>query len=131
MSEQAEKPVPAESHSMASMEPPSKLTCPECGGAIWEIADESFTKFVCHQGHSYTPELMLEEQAESLEKITWILLRTLKENAELHRQMAMIFEKRKGEDAHDYHLSMAEKAEKQQKHLEKLLISDEKGNLNS
>src|SRR4051794_8041823 len=35
--------------------PPSGLTCPECGGALWETVDGELVRYRCHVGHSYTP----------------------------------------------------------------------------
>ena len=31
--------------------PPSAFTCPECGGALWELRDGKLLRFRCHVGH--------------------------------------------------------------------------------
>ena len=31
----------------------SKLTCPDCHGALWEIRDKDLLRFRCHVGHAY------------------------------------------------------------------------------
>src|SRR5262249_58729719 len=36
----------------------SVLGCPDCGGVMWEIAEGEVSRFRCHVGHTYTPELI-------------------------------------------------------------------------
>jgi two-component system chemotaxis response regulator CheB len=67
---------------------PSRFTCPECHGALWEIEDGSLLRFRCHVGHAYTGETILSAQAEQVETMLWSLMRTHQERAELARRMA-------------------------------------------
>jgi two-component system chemotaxis response regulator CheB len=64
------------------------LTCPECGGVIWELADGELTRFRCHVGHSFSAESMLELQSDSVETALWTALRVLEERADLLRRLA-------------------------------------------
>ena len=41
---------------------PSGLTCPECGGALWEQQEGELIRFRCHVGHAYSAESMQAEQ---------------------------------------------------------------------
>jgi len=34
----------------------STLTCPDCGGLMWELKDGALSRFRCHVGHAYTEE---------------------------------------------------------------------------
>ena len=68
--------------------PPSALTCPGCGGALWECSEDGLLFYRCHVGHSYTAESMAAEQADLLEQTLWEALRMFEENASLHRRMA-------------------------------------------
>jgi two-component system chemotaxis response regulator CheB len=68
--------------------PPSGLTCPECGGALWELKDGKLLRFRCHVGHGYTAESLQAEQSNGLEAALWTALRALEENAALRRRMA-------------------------------------------
>jgi two-component system, chemotaxis family, protein-glutamate methylesterase/glutaminase len=66
----------------------SGLTCPECGGAIWEHQDGDVVRFMCHVGHAYSLESMQTEQGRALEAALWIALRSLEEREDLFRRMA-------------------------------------------
>jgi two-component system chemotaxis response regulator CheB len=64
------------------------LTCPECGGALWETHDGPVQRFSCHVGHSYSVESMVSEQGRALESALWGALRALEERADLLRRLA-------------------------------------------
>jgi two-component system, chemotaxis family, protein-glutamate methylesterase/glutaminase len=64
------------------------LTCPECGGALWEHQEDELIRFRCHVGHSFTAEAMQSEQGRSLEAALWSALRSLQEREDLFRRMA-------------------------------------------
>jgi len=66
----------------------SGLTCPECGGALWEKRGERPLHFRCRTGHAYSPESLLARQTDSLDEAFWAALRSLEENAALSRRMA-------------------------------------------
>ena len=36
----------------------SVLSCPECQGVMWEIDEGNLTRYRCHVGHTYSPDLM-------------------------------------------------------------------------
>jgi two-component system chemotaxis response regulator CheB len=67
---------------------PSALTCPECGGALWQVDDAKLINFQCHVGHRYSPESLVAEQDERVEAGLWTAVRLLEERAELRRRMA-------------------------------------------
>jgi two-component system, chemotaxis family, protein-glutamate methylesterase/glutaminase len=67
---------------------PTPLTCPECGGVIWELADGELTRFRCHVGHAFSAESMLELQSDWVETALWTALRVLEERADLLRRLA-------------------------------------------
>lgn len=64
------------------------LTCPECGGTLWEHQEDELIRFKCHVGHSYSAETMQNEQGRSLEAALWSALRSLQEREDLFRRMA-------------------------------------------
>jgi len=66
---------------------PSRFTCPDCGGSLWESVDETETKFRCRVGHAWTAPALLDQQADALEQALWTALRVLAERADLARRM--------------------------------------------
>ena len=67
---------------------PSGLTCPECGGALWERPGVRPIHFRCRTGHAYSPESLLAKQDDALDAAFWAALRSLEESASLSRRMA-------------------------------------------
>ena len=63
------------------------LTCPDCGGAIWEETSGGLGRFHCRIGHAYSDERMLEAQAEALEDALWSAVVALQERADLLRRV--------------------------------------------
>jgi two-component system chemotaxis response regulator CheB len=68
--------------------PPSPYTCPDCGGALWELQDGNLLRFRCHVGHGYTADALISDQHDELEHTLWAGLRALEEQAGLRRRMA-------------------------------------------
>ena len=84
----------------------SKLTCPDCHGALWEIDDRDMLRFRCHVGHAFSSESLTEGQSQMLETALWSAVRALEEQMMLaqrivdrarkanHMRAANTFEKR-------------------------------------
>ncbi len=72
----------------ATFGPASGLTCPDCGGALWEIHNGELTRYRCHVGHQFTTDGLDEQQREALEAALWSSVRMLEERAELRERMA-------------------------------------------
>jgi two-component system chemotaxis response regulator CheB len=68
---------------------PSPITCPDCGGVLWELRDGNLIRFRCHVGHAYSLDSLLEEQARDVERALWAAVRALEEKAALARRMAV------------------------------------------
>lgn len=68
--------------------PPTPFTCPDCGGALWELRDGDLIRFQCHVGHGFSVDSLVTAQADGLERALWAALRALEESAALRRRMA-------------------------------------------
>jgi two-component system chemotaxis response regulator CheB len=63
------------------------LTCPECGGAIWEIRDVKPLRYRCHTGHAFTARVLEALQGGEAEEALWAAVRSLHEQEQLFRNM--------------------------------------------
>jgi two-component system chemotaxis response regulator CheB len=66
----------------------SVISCPDCGGVLWQMTQGRLVDFQCHIGHRYTTETMLVQKTEQLEAALVAALRLLKEKAIILRQTA-------------------------------------------
>jgi two-component system chemotaxis response regulator CheB len=87
-----EPQLPSEDTSVSRTEkafgPPSSLTCPDCGGALWEVGDDRTVRYQCHVGHQYAPDVLEIEHRNSVDRALWSAVRVLEEHAELKARMA-------------------------------------------
>ncbi|MGN6368514.1 MAG: chemotaxis protein CheB [Phycisphaerae bacterium] len=77
---------------------PSALTCPECGGALWESKTGSQLRFRCHVGHMFTGDGLVSEVSRTLEQSLWTAVRVMEEAAEIRRRMARVADQSKWKD---------------------------------
>jgi two-component system, chemotaxis family, protein-glutamate methylesterase/glutaminase len=68
--------------------PPSALTCPDCGGALWQVDEDELVRFQCHIGHRYSPESLVVQQDHRVEEALGTAVRALEERADPRRRMA-------------------------------------------
>jgi two-component system chemotaxis response regulator CheB len=78
-------PAPVGSEAMDPREtgliPPSgngeltALTCPNCGGALWEVRQNGIEQYECHIGHRYAGEALLALDDERTEGVLWSAVR--------------------------------------------------------
>jgi two-component system chemotaxis response regulator CheB len=68
--------------------PASALTCPDCGGALWEIIDGQLVRYRCHVGHQYSSDGLDSGQRDVVEEALWTAVRVLEEHADLRSRMS-------------------------------------------
>jgi len=83
------------------------LTCPECGGALWEMADAG-PRFRCHTGHAYSQRTLADEQSIQVEAALWAALRRLEESERIAGSMAAQARNRGNERSAAYHADIAQ-----------------------
>lgn len=66
----------------------SKLTCPDCHGALWEIYDDEILRYRCHVGHAFSAESLSAGQSHMLEIALWSAVRALEEKMILANRIA-------------------------------------------
>jgi two-component system chemotaxis response regulator CheB len=64
------------------------ITCPQCGGVLWEEVEERITIYRCRAGHVYSPDSLLAVQGEGLDSAIWRPIRMLQERGALLRRLA-------------------------------------------
>jgi len=89
------------------------LTCPDCGGSLWQIEHGRVLRYRCHTGHAFTADSLLKETQESLEESLWVALRMLEERKTLLTNMAV-----RGEGA--LSVQQQERIEEIKKHINRL-----------
>lgn len=63
------------------------LTCPECGGQLWEMREDKPLRYRCHTGHAFTARVLEQLQGDETEEALWAAVRALHEQEQLYRQM--------------------------------------------
>ena len=65
---------------------PSRYSCPDCGGVLWDVTGEGPLRFRCEVGHAHTAASLAEGQTEVVEAAMWSALRALEDKADLARR---------------------------------------------
>ena len=89
------------------------LTCPECGGSLWEMQQGSVLRYRCHTGHAFTAEALAESSQHQLEETLWVALRMMEERKNLLTSMA-------SHGAGHGSGQQAERAEEMKRHINRL-----------
>lgn len=71
---------------------PSGLTCPDCGGGLWELDGTRPLRYRCHTGHAFTARTLHNAQAELADHALWSSVRVLQEREMLLRRLATVAE---------------------------------------
>lgn len=107
----------------------SKLTCPDCHGALWEMRDEAILRYRCHVGHAFSAESLSEGQSQMLEIALWSAVRALEEKMMLSRRMVESARKSNHTRAATLFEQRAQEAEEHSSVLRQLLLSEQKGDI--
>lgn len=95
----------------------SVFACPDCGGNLWSIKDDTIKRYRCHIGHAYTEKDLVLKQSETASATLWVALRMMEERKHLLKKMEVDYAKK------GYKSLSANQAEKQDgmaRHIDKL-----------
>jgi two-component system, chemotaxis family, protein-glutamate methylesterase/glutaminase len=65
---------------------PSRYSCPDCGGVLWDVTGVGPMRFRCEVGHAHSAASLAEGQTEVVEAAMWSALRALEDKADLARK---------------------------------------------
>jgi two-component system chemotaxis response regulator CheB len=108
---------------MAGLGEHSMYSCPDCGGGLWEIAENGETRYRCHVGHAFTSEGLLANMEASTESALWTALRIIEERRNLLKKLS---DKEKQKGSRKAALAYQRRSielEAQIQHLKKTLFS--------
>ena len=107
----------------------SRLTCPDCHGALWEINDEDILRYRCHVGHAFSADNLSDGQTQMLEVALWSAVRALEEQMMLARRLmdrALSTNQKRSAQTFE---ERAREAERNSSVIRELLLGDEKGGI--
>jgi len=66
-----------------------EIVCPLCDGVLTEAQRDAYQHFRCHVGHAFSPDSLVREQSEAVERALWAAIRALEESAALSARLSM------------------------------------------
>ncbi|HET8782066.1 MAG TPA: chemotaxis protein CheB [Pyrinomonadaceae bacterium] len=127
----AQQDIPSEEliGSVEKLGKVSRLTCPDCHGALWEIDDEDVLRFRCHVGHAFSAESLNNGQDQMLEMALWSAVRALEEQMILARRVIERARKANFTRAVQRFEQRVKEAEQHSSALRQLLLRGKKGDI--
>jgi two-component system chemotaxis response regulator CheB len=101
------------------------LSCPECGGPMWQHEGHGITRYRCRVGHAYSAQSMLSAQDEGVESALWAAVRLLDQRANVLTAMAERDREASRTRMVQYHQQHADEARRHAKQLRALIIQNE------
>jgi two-component system, chemotaxis family, protein-glutamate methylesterase/glutaminase len=86
---------------------PAGLGCPECGGGISAVTTGRALHYICHAGHSYSPETYLAARDDNIESAVWTALSAMQEKVAVLGGLAARAAEAGDDEAHRRHHAVA------------------------
>ena len=67
---------------------PTRITCPDCGGVLFEAEEGPASRFRCSVGHEYSPGALVAADGQAVEHAMWVAARALQDRMTLLQGMA-------------------------------------------
>ncbi len=127
MSTDVQSPDPAERGTdLTETTPPGELTpltCPECGGSLWQAEHGRQLRFACHVGHAFSADGLMEYHSRAVEGAMWTALRVLEEHAALQKRLADRARQQEFQGAAEQFERRSEETRRQAQSLRGVLLS--------
>jgi two-component system chemotaxis response regulator CheB len=68
--------------------PPTPISCPACGGALWASHEDGVIRYACHVGTNTGRTPWLVDHGEAVEQALWSAVRVLEQHAELRQRLS-------------------------------------------
>lgn len=102
--------------TLESLAEKTEFSCPDCGGVLFRLKNDSILRYKCHIGHSFTAKDLLSKQNKLIETSLWIAIRCLQERKRLFSQL-LETDKKKGSKSN---ILFEEKIKEEQKIIAEL-----------
>jgi two-component system chemotaxis response regulator CheB len=93
------------------------ISCPDCGGALWQISESNIPRFRCHVGHAFNGAGLLRSHSKAMEETLWVSLRMLEER--LHMLVTM-YENQTKSNNHKLAATIPERMEEVKVHISRI-----------
>jgi len=108
--------------------PRSPFSCPDCGGALFQVKDHKAVHYRCHIGHAYSEEELARSQIENLEGTLWVALRMMEERRRLIKKFEDDAMARGFRNMAQDHLLKGEELQNHIEKLKQLIFAAQNGN---
>jgi two-component system chemotaxis response regulator CheB len=100
------------------------VTCPECGGPLWELHNDHLQRYRCRLGHAFTATSLLVGQSEVIETALWTAVRTMEERANVLTQLARGRKAHGQEKLAERYAAQATELSTHAKHIRQILLNN-------
>jgi two-component system chemotaxis response regulator CheB len=83
-----DKEVIASPDELGKLGPQTPLSCPDCGGPMWDVGNSRWRRYRCYLGHQSSADRILEESGEQIEGALWSAIRALHERVTTYDRLA-------------------------------------------
>jgi two-component system chemotaxis response regulator CheB len=80
----------ADMQDITNIGSPSAFTCPDCGGALFEMKNYGPLRFLCHTGHAFSLRSLASTHEHVTDEAIWAAIRALQEKEAILRQLAEV-----------------------------------------
>jgi two-component system, chemotaxis family, protein-glutamate methylesterase/glutaminase len=100
------------------------LTCPDCGGPLWELHNDGLQRYRCRLGHALTATSLLGGQSEVIETALWTAVRTMEERAHMFTLLAHSRQEQGQEKLVERYVMQATELITHAKHIRQILLGN-------